>query len=715
MRWIGEEGVYEDILNIIKRVPYTTRVARYYDIPLCFDTESTSFETEKGDKAAYCYIWMLAVGDLIVYGRYLKSFKKLCDMLSRDLKLTKDLRLLFFVNYLGHDFQFFHKYFSWTKVFARKGRDVLFSITSTNIEFRCSYLLTGYSVDEMGQKVGIEKLKGFDYRKMRNSKTRLTPEEFKYCEHDVKIMSKFLRDKAKMEGGLGRFELTKTGYTRTYIKQKTIWKRGVGRDYKKLISKLTLTPNEYQLLKKSFGGGYTHANANYSRQTLYNLESYDINSCHPSCLISNELPMEKVNVDFKNWSEFEKLTDEYACFAKLHFDGIEARLTGDHYLSESKCCTLIDGEFKKDIYGDIDNGRIVNGRNVVTCVSDVDIRIILNAYKIRGDINVLDCQFYKKQYLPKPLILSLLDMYNKKTLLKGDKEHKYEYTRFKEMFNGAYGMMVMDVAPECYAYIDGVWNKPTEIDLEKAIKKYNNDNQRVNFYAWGCYCTALSRERVWELILARPKQYVYSDTDSGKLLHDEKNMIIIEELNKLNKKKLLKMCEYYNIDFDLCQPKGYVIGDFALEKIITRFRTLGAKRYLTEGYDVENVNGEYVVSDELTTTLTCAGVNKEFGKLWLMDDAYSYQINKMKVDHFDLFDFGYEFPAEATKKLDHRYIDTPIHEYLTDYQGNVQKVKAPSGVHLSPSPYKLDENWDYQEYIETLQASCGIYEDSLEC
>lgn len=710
----------EEIVRIIRRKKRQKRFgADFYECVICLDLETTSFLYHKTEKAGYCYIWTLSVDGRVYYGRRLKQLASTLKYISLKLHLDDKHRIMVFVHNLGFDFQFFRKYFNVISLLAREGRDVLYATTCNGIEFRCSYALTGYSLDYWGEELGFRKLKGYNYELVRHSQTPLSDFEMSYAERDVLVMHKGLSEKAEREGGITKFELTKTGYVRKYLREMTIENDEYKNDYKALMKKLQITAKEYERLKKTFMGGFTHASAYHSNITLSAMESWDLISAYPGVMVSEKFPMEKIELDIKNDDEFYMALDRYACDMVIEVEGVTKIFQADSYISFHKLDEIANEKHAKR-----DNGRVVNVEKAIMYITDVDYRIIRKAYKI-DRIRIIDYQFYRYDYLPKPFILAVLKLYNDKTILKGNEEKIVEYILAKNNINACYGGMVTDIVPDECPYIDNEWQDKRKGDVDTYIEKYNKSLKRTLSYAWGVWVTAHCRARLWQLIFARDKQYVYSDTDSGKLRYAESNLKVINTINTLQKQKLLNMCEYYNIDYELCQPRGYVIGTYMIETVITRFKTLGSKRYLTEGYKVKCENGQMKVSDKLFIKLTFSGVNDKIALRYLKRQAIKQIIKsgksplkgrKLNVELrngiiFENFKLGMFFPAHAVGKMEHAYNDNMVKTKLIDYLGNEYEIESPSSVYLNKVDYQVKCDEDYIDYGEDLRAILGIYQE----
>ena len=146
-------------------------------------------------------------------------------------------------------------------------------MTDFGIEFRCSYQLSGYSLDELGKTLtlfpDVRKAVGeLDYHKIRHSETELTDEELEYCRNDVRVVMAYIAERMQFDGSISKLPRTKTGYVREYCRNACFYENGIRRkksfkrlQYMQRMRGLTLTPDEYEQNKRGFAGGYTHASA----------------------------------------------------------------------------------------------------------------------------------------------------------------------------------------------------------------------------------------------------------------------------------------------------------------------------------------------------------------------------------------------------------------------------------------------------------------------
>ena len=251
----------------------TNKNIHYYNVPAAFDIEVSSFYQDD-EKKACMYVWQFGILNWVTYGRTWDEYKKFMSVLSTVLDLSNERRLVVYIHNFSYEFQFMRKRFEWDKVFFLEERKPVYAITG-GIEYRCSLKLSGKSLAKVGQdlqKYHIQKRVGdLDYSLIRTYKTPLTQEEWGYCEADIRVLLAYIQEKIEADGDITLIPLTNTGYVRNYCRKACFkrWKR-----YKGLMSELVLTPEEYSQLKRVFAGGFTHANAHYSRRVVVHVGSF---------------------------------------------------------------------------------------------------------------------------------------------------------------------------------------------------------------------------------------------------------------------------------------------------------------------------------------------------------------------------------------------------------------------------------------------------------
>ena len=245
--------------------------------------------------------------------------------------------------------------------------------------------------------------------------------------------------------------------------------------------------------------------------------------------------------------------------------------------------------------------------------------------------------------------------------------------------------MVTDISKDEIIYDDTWETKPA--DILKDLQRYNNSKKRFLFYPWGIHVVKVATYNLWLGILNFGDDYAYSDTDSCKIKNMDKHMDFINAYNRQCEKKLRYMCFKMGIDYSELEPltiKGEKkpLGVWDHDGHYTRFKTLGAKRYMVEQDGKINI--------------TVSGVNKAV--------AVPYLLEKYKDDIFDAFNSGLAIPAGKTGKLTHVYIDYMQSGKIVDYLGNEYKfTEQPPGVYLEEAPYYFDVGMDYIEYLKGVQ------------
>lgn len=683
---------------------YTNKKQTWYNTPCAFDIETSSFY-EHGEKRAIMYEWTLGLNGAVIVGRTWEEFLEVYNTLVQMLGTYVDRRLIIYVHNLGFEFQFLRKRLEWGSVFSIDQRKPIYACTIDGIEFRCSYLLSGYSLALLGNqlhKYKVHKAVGdLDYSLLRHSKTPLTDKEIGYCVDDVKVVMCYIRERMDADGDITKIPYTKTGYVRNYCRnscmyvgkshQKNSWKYV---EYARLMSGLRLGPEEYEQLKRAFQGGFTHANAFYSGQTMYNVSSYDFTSSYPAVMLAEKFPMSSAqHIVITSEEQFKTCLECYCCLFDVEIVGLEASTLFEHPLSASRCHKVVKGVE--------DNGRLVSAESLVTTLTEQDYYILKQFYTW-DYINVYNFKRYKKGYLPTDFVKAILKLYGDKTTLKGVKGREEEYQRSKEMINACFGMTVTDICRDEITYQDGEWGE-SAVDIAETISKYNNSKKRFLFYPWGVWITAYARRNLFTGIYEFGNDYIYSDTDSLKVLNADKHQEYIEGYNAMIQDKLKRAMRYHGIPFDAITPKTIEgkpkpLGVWDYEGTYTRFKTLGAKRYVTETINKQG---------DLELSITVSGVNKR--------SAVPYLIAKYGGVIFDAFSEGLRIPdncegldiyTDDGVKIDnpcgkntHTYLDEEQRGAVVDYLGEPCEYEELSSTHLEPTDYTMSLSALYADYL----------------
>ena len=666
----------------------------YWNIVFAFDIETTSFtdkitKEDHNEKRSIMYVWQLAINGRCIIGREWSEFIYVMNHIVERLELCKYTRILVYIHNFAFEFQFIRHFFEWHKIFAIDKRKPIYGITTNGIEFRCSYILTNYSLEKLSDqllKYKVRKLVGdLDYSLKRHPETELTDTELQYCINDVLVISAYIKEQIEKEKYIHKIPLTCTGYCRRFVRKKClygdkfkVWRKQF-RNYHNFIKGLQIRDvSEFKQFHRAFMGGFTHSGMMWSHLTIRNVSHKDEGSAYPFALLSERYPMttfQDIDASKITKAQFESYLKTHACLFDCKIYNLKPKFEYENYIPVYKCWLKV---------GVVENnGRVYSASMVAMTLTEVDLQIINACYDF-SHIEVSNMKIAEKGYLPKEIILSIIKLYQDKTQLKGVAGKENEYLVSKGLLNSVYGMMVTDIVRDEIIYKDGEWSTETA-DAQKQIDKYNKSRRRFLYYPWGVWCTAYARRNLFYAIFECAGDYIYADTDSVFYVNPEAHEDFMNRYNKLCEKKLRHMCEHYGLVYeDVLLPKTIKgvekpIGVWDNEPHIDRFKTLGAKRYMT------------LIDGELS--ITVSGVNKKTAIPWLLE--------KCGPDGaFEAFEEGLIVPEDATGKLTHYYIDKPYEGEITDYQGNTYHYHALSGVYLEKTTYCFDISAEYINFLK---------------
>ena len=496
--------------------------------------------------------------------------------------------------------------------------------------------------------VSSQKAVGFwDYDKIRDQSTPLSPEELIYIEHDtlagVECIDKTLEALNKR---ISSVPLTATGIPR----EKT--RRAGGRQAHDKFLKMALTLDQYKKWCQIFHGGYTHGNRHYYN-TLINwdiVQCFDFASSYPYIMLSSKFAMEKFT-SYKNCSIkfIQDHMEDYAFAFK--FTAVNIRLKTDMEPMPS----LQFSKTVKCINPILDNGRILAANYVEIYLTEWDLAVIAYQYQWEHHI-CTEVEGARKDYLPRWFTDFIYKCFYDKSYTKYILKDSVLTSISKSIVNSLYGMCVQrnlqnDIVED---YESGEYiEKPIENEVE-AYDKYLNKMTSILPYHWGCLVTSIGFYNVHQLAKCC-RLPLYMDTDSCYGIGWD-----MEKVNAYNqgcKDKLLAN-GYGAVMLDGREIwLGVAESDGDKDKY-TEFKYMGAKRYC----------GRCVADGKLH--LTVAGVPKKNGALCLSEDL-------------DQFAPGFIFSGEQTGKKTHVYF---THDIYIDDHGN----ETGDSISLIPCDYKLD-------------------------
>lgn len=653
------------------------------NVAAAFDTEVSSFYDEvDGEKSALVYVWMFGIESEVIYGRTLDDFKSMCDMLNSYL-VGANQRLYVYIHNYKYDFQFIKTFFNWDEVFAKSRREILYTRWG-NIEFRDSLALSGgTSLAFIGRHLKdktYQKMVGdLDYSLLRTPITPLTDLELGYCENDIRVLVQYIREKIVSDGNITKIPYTNTGYVRNYVRNACFRNRGKYMDF---MDGLTLTANGYVAMQRTFMGGAVGPNLKCVGRVINDVASFDIKSSYPYVMAGMTYPMGFAHL-VKNKDAISYLSrNDFHIQCTLEIFNLVPKPGNDYCfpISESKCRRLV-GAVTGAGWSDTGlpltgSGRVISAQYVMIDITELDYYTFKKFYDIYDDnIRVSNMRVFVKGYLPKPIVESIMTFFNRKTTLDGVEGHEAEYMLSKNMLNSIYGMMVEKVVRDVWKLKGTIMDKEVA-DYVKQIDDYNNKWNRFLYYPWGVWVTAWARYRLYDAIAEVGKDFVYCDTDSVKFTNLAAHQAYFDRVNAEARRVMEAVPTRVGLTRDYCLPKSpkgdeKCLGVWEHEFTARRFKTLGAKRYL-----VEFPNGE--------CKLTVAGTNP--------DGTLAYLINKQFFEGKEMFQNFNEnlvIPADYSKRLVAKFIETERSGWVTDYLGNRYYYRAPTGIHMEPASYSF--------------------------
>lgn len=687
--------------------PYTIRVQRSHKKGaadqkriLCediftFDIETTSFFYESDRKpflyepghdpdywtgvyaGSLPYIWQFGINDTYYYGRDINDFYKLLE------DFPEDMHVRIAVHNLPFEWHHLDK-LTWSSLFAKSTHKPIKCSCAEfpNIEFFCTYSLTNRSLESWGDFLGVPKLTGYlDYNQMRTPLTPLDPKAMQYAERDLKVMYEGLKDELKVYQSVWKLPLTSTGKIRRICKDLLM----SSEDYRKYIKRLIPeNPYQYDTSLKVFSGGYTHCNRTYFNYTIYNDDGehgmhVDYTSDYPFQMVANKFPCTRWAACPKELPDPDTFED-IAYKMHLVFHNIKCQTQNTYIPTAQTKSALINPE--------VDNGRLISADMCDIWITEQDFLIIQRMYTW-DKVDVLECWRAGKDYLPRPFVEYILDLFHDKTALKGVDDAECALAKMR--LNSLFGMC-------CTALLQGevVWDPELEswdvkritndMKLEHLAKLMKKGNKQyfLNF-DWGVWVCAYARRMLLDFVIDHDKNVLYCDTDSAFL----NIKLDLTEYNENQKRRLEKVCMERGLDVEKTRPrnkkgKQSFLGVFTVEESFTQFRTLGAKRYVERWKSDGKLH------------LTVAGINKEAVSC-LNDDIENFKDGLV-----------FDKDEKDVTKLLHTYIDSMPEIVFPDGYVSTQK----RGVNLRPNGYKLKVDASYDDLLG--KVSSGSMNESYE-
>ena len=502
--------------------------------------------------------------------RYPEEFVKYLRKLYYKLGLKPyddtEKKLIIYIHNLSYDMSYLYPYLLDLPGIDKDAKyqgiieapNKFLSLVFGSFEFRCSYRLSGMSLEKWSKEMNAEHIKKvgmYDYDKVLYQDSDLSEDEQDYDKFDVYSMRDCLYKQMAYYGDdITSIPLTKTGYIRRTLRKSCF----NDPHYKKKYfwdNKLSAVNYEYCL--KSFSGGYTHNNR-FWRDTLIEagktyeyipgsgiyikvdkIKHRDFKSHYPTqqtCYKRFPIGRPQHIYDCSTMpfvytvEEILAEAEEFTHFVKLLITDCSLR---DPYCSMpfmqlSKC---YQANFNNKI---VDNGRIIKASgSFIMYVDTLTLQILAEQYTM--ECAVLDVYRMKNGPLP-DCIIKVVDKYfkgksDKKALVhqlteefgKLDPktvEAEFDLMQEKAGLNSIYGCTVQQALKDVFQIDDNMnfsykTKYISEQEVEEGLESYYSGKNNFLAYQLGCVVTSLARFALYSFIRLIGYEYVlYSDTDS---------------------------------------------------------------------------------------------------------------------------------------------------------------------------------------------------------
>jgi len=716
---------------------------KYLNIASALDIETTNFKyNDKKLSLMYHHqIGLLYNETGFVYclvGRTDDELKHIINKLNEYAK-SKKAKLIVYVQNLSFEYFFMRGLFDFDDYFVTRQNSILYAIYG-NIEFRCSYLLSGCSLstltDFMPKEKNLIKLvDDLDYKVLRTPKSSLSDLETAYCLNDVRIVCKYIQYQMDTWGNMYEVPLTKTSGS---TKKMRLYCMPKGKDTMSMIQKKRFireisqlkfhSSGELYCATETFMGGHTNANPFKVNKILENVFAWDfISSYSAVCCYSAEFPKSYIGHYKDKGRDFldDEINLNHAFICKLTLtnvkpaiyllpSGKEIESIWDSFIPYDKCENIENAKTDKT------NGKVITADKLTIYCTNLDYEVYKRFYKF--DVHVDHIYTYTKGYLPRPVIEFILNLYKEKTKLKNVEGKEIQYNLSKEDLNAcSYGVHVKSILQEVLQFNEeeekwletfkGEWLKDvydlrtTEDQKKYYLEKTINYNRRIFSgqviipYIAALFIPSIAKKNIAFAIrrAGLDDMYCYSDTDS---IYEQGNFKpYIDKYNSRVKEQFEAMCKFYGFNSDVWRPKNAKgdekpLGYFALDGHYKYMKILRPKTYITIDYN-----------DELHTTI--AGLGKNEGAKFLadFDETHEEYTDDNGIKHYivhdykkvmDAFKIGLKIPADKTGELHHKIFRDHHEGDIVDYEGNNYHFNVNGGVYLEDEEFEIknDSKWE---------------------
>lgn len=509
--------------------------ARKYEYEYAADFETTADPED-------CRVWAFAICDLsdrdsVIYGRTIDEFMATCQALAPCKLYFHNLAfdVCFIFDWLLHN--------GWEWVDARTPGEGQFTtlisdmnqvymteicLETGNVLIWDSLKLIPLSVAAEAKAFGLPMSKGeIDYTAPRPVDHVMTEEEADYISRDVQIDAAAIQ--IMHEEGLSKMTIGACALSdyRSMV--------GSGRRFRKVYP--LLTPDEDAFIRKAYRGGWVYANPRYAGVELGEGISYDVNSLYPSVMASCDgelLPFGKP-VPFTGKPNPDALYQLWVARLRCTFHVKHAHLP---CIQLKGNMSFLPTEYIED-----------SGEEQTLTITSVDWDLICQQYDVEVTEWVGGYYFKSSRTLFRGYVEKWIEEKNMATV---EGNHGRRQIA-KLMLNSLYGKFATQISARSRKPILDEHDTLRYVDLEP------EDRDGV-YLPVGCFITAWARRKTVMTAQALGNRFIYSDTDSVKVLGTERPRMRVDDVR---------------------------LGWWKDEGHFRRFKALRAKTYMAEYPDEE--------------------------------------------------------------------------------------------------------------------------------
>lgn len=565
----------------------------YCDQPMYLDIETS--HTEDNMKC-----WIVSIQ--VLFDEHYHLFRTPEELMEYflekidQMKLSPERKILVYIHNASYDLSYLLPYIQRYLPYKddRKGlyqnEHKIISYSQGCFEFRCTYLLSGVSLEKWSNDMNVEHKKQvglYDYSKKIFQDTELDQNELTYDMYDVYAMQESFEKQLEIHNDtITSVPLTSTGYARRLLREECEKDPSYRFDYF-LDNRIDVDAYIYSI--NSYAGGYTHTNRHLKSKVIYKCRKEgkklfggighrDFRSMYPSVIMCYPLPWGKPDLyyDIREHDAYRKihghniniddildLYPEYSTISCIKFYGmrLKNKEISMPFMQKSKIFEREEGTRLI-----CDNGRLLSmdKGSFVTYIDNHTLKIIRSQYNVK--YKVIKVIRFRNKTLPEPIARVIDKLFAAKSnykIIHNEYRDKYgefdkrtieagfELMKSKKLLNSIYGCFAQNPLRDEIDLDFDFRNEAGELEplqvitksstreqKEKLLNDYYDRRSSFLHYPIGVFTTAIARSLLHEFItLIGYENTLYCDTDSIFYIKSDEIERKIEERNLEKQKK----------------------------------------------------------------------------------------------------------------------------------------------------------------------------------